>query len=240
MRADRMMINSFVARRRKRRALLAAAVSAMALLGTLELTVSPSAWAIAARSGEDMFGNLQTVSDEKLAQERGKFSFGALNMNIGAMVSTLVNGQLALQSNFNSPDGMNFKLTGPPVGFLTGNPGPANAPLALGDPPGNGAPGDPPGNGAPKVIVNGVNLPNGQIVTLPDPNNANLKTVATSLVSPAGAQNLITGNGNNHSLTQNIQFVVTMNNFSQFQQQLIAAGVANNVLNAVRAAQGIK
>src|SRR5208282_2087861 len=108
MRAERFMTMRFGRKSGKRSALLATAASAAVLLAGLEMTIGPAAWAIAAHDGDDMFSNLQTVSDEKLAAERGKFMFGGLNINLGATIQTLVNGQIALLGNLNLNNGIHI------------------------------------------------------------------------------------------------------------------------------------
>ena len=232
MRADRNMIMSFVGGRRKRRALLAAAASAVALLATFELTIAPSAWAIAAHNGDDMFSNLQTVSDEKLAQERGKFVAGPFSINLGAMITTLVNGRVALQSNF-TWDGGGFAPKGVPTGFLVNPPNgePPNGHFTVTNGDASSTQfSDQGGNGNTNGVT-GHTFANGQIVQIQDGIG---KTVLTSVLTSTGAVNLLSNNANNHSATQQVQFAVTINNFSQFQQQVIVSHIVNSLRGGLK------
>jgi hypothetical protein len=264
MRPERIMIMRYVRQRSKRAALLASAVSAVALLATLELTITPSAWAIAAYEGGDMFANLQTVSDEKLANERGKFMAGGFNLNIGATITTLVNGQLALMSNFNSPDGMTFlpstPQTGPAANGGSFQVGPGSNgnfnhfSLSNGGGSSNQGSGQTNSNNSPPtgpLTVQGVNLngpgggkfqnavggnvPNGAAgagTIITDPSGGT--TFAGGVVAPTGALNFILNNANNRSVTQQVQLVVTINNWSNFQQQLITAQTMGHIMSSVQ------
>jgi len=228
----------------KRSALLATAASAAVLLAGLEMTIGPAAWAIAAHDGDDMFSNLQTVSDEKLAAERGKFMFGGLNINLGATIQTLVNGQIALLGNLNLNNGIHIDpatITTNQNSVQTPSPGSGGTPVPVTVNTNNQGTTTITGPGGVTVQTPGlnINLPKGStgagvVVTDPSGTPNPGTTFAGTIFSQTGAMNVIANNANNRSIVQQTQLTVTINNFSSFQQQLVNAQAIAHVISSIQ------
>jgi len=242
MRADRNMTIGSSEKHSKRKALLATVASAAVLLVGIEVTVGPAAWAISSRDADDMFSKLQTVSDQTLAAERGKFIVGGLDISLGATIKTLVNGQVALMTNLNLNNGIQITPASVTTGGGTINNGMGASSTQIGvqDPS--------PGSGSPTQV----NINNGQInastgslnIQLPKGsdgvgviiNGNGGTTFAGTVVSPLGITNVMANNANGRSVLQQTQLTVTLNNFSGFQQQLISAQALSHVMSSVQSA----
>ena len=249
MRAERFMTMRFGKMSSKRGALLATVASAAVLLAGLEMTIGPAAWAIAAHDGEDMFSNLQTVSDEKLAAERGKFMFGGLNINLGATIQTLVHGQIALLGKLNLNNGIHIdpsslmtgggtiNITQNSVQTPSGNSNTTTTPVTVTS-NNQGTTITGPGGTVQTPGLN-INLPNGSTgagVVVTNTNGTPGTTFAGTIFSQTGAMNVIANNANNRSIVQQTQLTVTIGNFVAMQQQLIAAQAMAHVVSSIQGA----
>ena len=171
---------------------------------------------------------LKMVSADDLATRRGGFSYAGIDINFGAVVRTVVNGTLVLETQFTST----------PLGLVATQSGPAttsNTPIV----------------GSPDLnvsLLDGSSQSNGHItqINLGSSTFQNVKGVvisgpsgvstALSSVSSLQIANAVLSNAVGQAVSQQIEVNIALSNFGSVQQQIAANQINTRVASAVQTA----
>jgi hypothetical protein len=196
-----------------------ASVSFMALIGLLP---SPGF----AHTEDNPFAGLSSVSDHQLAHSRGGFMVAGVNVNFGAVVKTVVNGSVVLETQLTATnDGVVAVQSGPATTSTTPIPGSPqlNVQVLGGAKVGGATP--VPGQNAADVFSAGV------IITGPGGTSE-----AVSSFEPSSIINAVSSNASNQAITQQVVINVTLSEFSALQSQIQFSQLGTNITNGVQSA----
>jgi len=156
------------------------------------------------------------VGEGELAQMRGGFfTANGAQFDFGANITTLVNGQLALQTS------LQWTANGAVVHQVTGD-GVQTTQLT--------------GAELTKVMqgINGAALNNGVVITGPTG-----RTEIVANLTAGQIQNLLVNTQSGQTITQNTDVQLTIYNFSAWQQQILQQTIGARLANDVRAAAAL-
>lgn len=168
------------------------------------------------RSKTTTLAQLTPVGADELSGARGGFfTAEGAEFDFGATVQTLVNGQLALQSTIQWGPG------GPVVQQLAGSV-PYSAPLS------DTEIADIIGNAIASIAASGIRI-----------NSPTGITQVIANVTSTQVQNLLVNAASNQNITQNTDLILTIHNFSDWQQQIAQSMTAWRLANEVAAASSL-
>ncbi|MDE2462504.1 MAG: hypothetical protein KGO02_02135, partial [Alphaproteobacteria bacterium] len=209
-------------RRRRLHALSKRALASAALAVFVSVIPSLSY----AGAGDNPFAGLSTVSDDQLAGSRGGFMVEGVDINFGAIVKTVVNGAVVLETQLTATNGALVAVqSGPATTSSTPIPGSPqinvrvvnNTVVAEGTLV--------PGQNGPSTYTSGV------VITSPGGSSA-----AVSTFDPSRIVNVVSSNDSNQNITQQMEINVTLSNYSALKSQIQLSQLATNVTNNVQSA----
>jgi hypothetical protein len=167
------------------------------------------------------------VSDDELSQMRGGFFTAAgAQFDFGASVQTLVNGELALQTNLQwTPAGaviQQLQGLGAPISAQAANAVASNLANA-----GIATPGVDMQTGTP-MVVSGVQIP-----------GAGGLTQVFANIGDGRIQNVILNSASGQDITQNTNITMTIYNFAAWQQQVAQHMLSGQLASDMLAASGV-
>ena len=179
-----------------------------------------------ASASDNPFAGLTSVSDHQLANSRGGFMVAGVNVNFGAVVKTVVNGSVVLETQLTATNGGVVAVqSGPATTSATPIPGSPqlNVQVVGGTKAGGGS--YVPGQNAASVFTAGV------IITGPGGTSE-----AVSSFEPSSIVNAVSSNASNQAITQQVEINVTLSDFSALQSQIQFSQLGTKITNGVQSA----
>ncbi len=175
---------------------------------------------------DNPFAGLSAVSDHQLAHSRGGFMVAGVNVNFGAVVKTVVNGSVVLETQLTATNGGVVAVqSGPAMTSSTPIPGSPQLNVQVLGAAKAGAGTLVPGQNAANVLTAGV------IITGPGGTSE-----AVSSFEPSSIVNAVTSNASNQAITQQVEINVTLSDFSALQSQIQFSQLGTNITNGVQSA----
>ncbi|MDE2465210.1 MAG: hypothetical protein KGO02_16060 [Alphaproteobacteria bacterium] len=179
-----------------------------------------------ASTGDNPFAGLSTVSDHQLAGSRGGFMVEGVDVNFGAIVKTVVNGAVVLETQLTATNGGLVAVqSGPATTSSTPVPGSPQISVKVVDNTLVAEGTLVPGQNAPGVYTSGV------VITSPGGSSA-----AVSTFDPSRIVNAVSSNDSNQNITQQMEINVTLSNYSALRSQIQLSQLGTNVTNNVQSA----